>query len=132
MPKLDRRPHRLRDFSLYILIGVAVAGFAILLGVHSAKTAQRPELVFKWVGFVLNTLFVFGSSLRAVRPFLRRPKLWLIVAGLLILHGTIGALIISRVERIPLIWYVPLDAAEISVLIQVLSCALAEDRPQKA
>jgi|SRR5579862_7271850 len=76
MPALNRRSHRLRDFSLYILIAVAVAGFAILLGVHSAKTGQQPDVTFKWAGFALNTLFVFGSSLRAVRPFLKRPKLW--------------------------------------------------------
>ena len=132
MRTLNRHSHRLRDFSLYILIAVAVAGLAILLGVHSAKTGQRPDVAFKWVGFALNTLFVFGSSLRAVRPFLKRPKLWAMMGGFLLLHGTIGALVISRVERIPLIWYVPLDAAEISVLIHVLFWAFAEDKPQKA
>ena len=133
MPALNRRSHRLRDFSLYILIAVAVAGFAILLGVHSAKTGQQPDVAFKWPGFALNTLFVFGSSLRAVRPFLKRPKLWAMVGGFLLLHGTIGALVIYRVERIPLIWYVPVDAAEISVLIRVLSWAFAnEDKPQRA
>jgi hypothetical protein len=53
--------------------------------------------------------------------------------GFLLLHGTIGALVIYRVERIPLIWYVPVDAAEISVLIRVLSWAFAkEDKPQRA
>jgi len=133
MPALNRRSHRLRDFSLYILIAVAVAGFAILLGVHSAKTGQQPDVAFKWPGFALNTLFVFGSSLRAVRRFLKRPKLWAMVGGFLLLHGTIGALVIYRVERIPLIWYVPVDAAEISVLIRVLSWAFAnEDKPQRA
>ena len=69
----------------------------------------------------------------ALRPFLKRSKLWAMVGGFLLLHGTIGALVISRVERIPLIWYVPVDAAEISVLIRVLSWAFAkEDKPQSA
>jgi uncharacterized membrane protein len=132
MPTLNRRhSHRLRDFSLYILIAVAVAGSAILLGVHSARTGQRPEFAFKSVGFTFNTAFVFGWSLRAVRPFLKRRKLWAMAGGLLLLHGTIWSVVISQVEHIPLIWYVPLDAAEISVLIQLLSWALAENKPQR-
>lgn len=84
MPTLNRRSHRLRDFSLYVLIAVAVAGLAILIGVHSAKTGQQPDVVFKWVGLALNTVFVFGCSLRAVRPFLKRPKLWGVAGGLLL------------------------------------------------
>lgn len=132
MPSLNRHSHRLRDFSLYVLIAVGVAGLAILIGVHSAKTGQRPDIAFKWVGFALNTMFVFGWSLRALRLFLKRSKLWAMVGGLLVLHGTIGALVISRVERLPLIWYVPLDAAEISVLIQLLSWTLVDDKARKA
>ncbi len=132
MPTLKRRSHRLRDFSLYVVIAVAVAGLAILIGVNSAKAGQQPDVVFKWVGFALNTVFVFGCSLRAVRPFLKRPKLWGVAGGLLLLHGTIGALVISRVERIPLMLYVPLDASEVSVLIQLLSWALVDDKTQKA
>ncbi len=131
MPTLNRRSHRLRDFSLYVVIAVAVAGLAILIGVHSAKTGQRPDIAFKWPGFALNTVFVFGWSLIAVRRFLKRPKLWGMAGGLLLLHGTIGAAVISRVERIPLICYVPLDAGEVSVLIQLLSWALVDDRTQK-
>jgi heme A synthase len=132
MPKLNRRSHRLRDFSLYILIAVAFAGLSILLGMHAAKTGQRPDIAFKWVGFALNTAFVFGSTLRVMRPFLRRPKLWAMMVGLLLLHGSLGAVVILRVERIPLIWYVPIDAAEIAVLIRLLLWTFAEDKPQKA
>jgi|HubBroStandDraft_4_1064222.scaffolds.fasta_scaffold34875_1 hypothetical protein len=132
MRTLKNRSHRVRDFFLYIVIGVFVAALAILLGVHQAKTGQRPDLAFKWIAFALNTAFVFGSSLRATRPWLRQPKLWAVLAILFLLHGTIGALVISRFERIPLIWYVPVDAAEIAFFIQAIDWAFAKGEPHKA
>jgi hypothetical protein len=131
MPTLENRSHRVRDFFLYIVIGVAVAALAILLGAHQAKTGQRPDLTFKWIAFALNTAFVFGSSVRATRPWLKKPKLWVVLTILFLLHGTIGALVISRFERIPLIWYVPVDAAEIAFFIQAINWAFAKGEAHK-
>ena len=132
MPTLKNRSHRVRDFFLYIVIGVAVATLAALLGVHQAKTGQRPDLVFKWIAFAVNTAFVFGSALRATRSWWKKPKLWAVLAILFLLHGTLGALVISRFERIPLIWYVPVDAAEIAFFIQAIDWAFAKGEARKA
>jgi hypothetical protein len=131
MRRLKNRSHRVRDFFLYIVIGVAFAGLAIVLGVHQAKTGQRPDLAFKWIAFALNTAFVFGSSVRATRPWLKKSKLS-VLAILFLLHGTIGALVISRFERIPLIWYVPVDAAEIAFFTQAIIWVFARGKPHKA
>jgi hypothetical protein len=46
---------------------------------------------------------VFGSSARERRPWLKKPKLWTVLAILFLLHGTIGALMISHFECVPLI-----------------------------
>jgi len=48
----------------------------------------------------------------------------MVLSGLFLLHGIIGWLVISRFERIPLIWYAPVDMAEIwAVLIAAqMSC----------
>jgi hypothetical protein len=100
--------------------------------VHQAKTGQRPDLGLKWIAFALNTAFVFGSSLRATRPWLKKPKLRTVFAILFLLHGTVGALVISRFERIPLIWYVPVDAAEIAFFIQSIYWAFAKGEAHKA
>jgi|SRR6185312_13171853 cation transport ATPase len=131
MPKPKNRSHRVRDFFLYIAIGVAFAALAIVLGVRQAKTGQRADLAFKWIAFALNTACVFGTSIRATRPWLKKHKLWAVLAILLLLHGTIGALVISRLERIPLIWYVPVDAAEIAFLTQAIIRAFAKARRTK-
>jgi len=75
MSKLKRRPHHLRDFTLYILIAMAIAGFAILLGVLSGKTGQRPEIVAKWVG--LAGLLLCGAVFLVMRWRLRKMLLFL-------------------------------------------------------
>jgi hypothetical protein len=130
MPTQENRSHRVRDFFLYTVIGVAIAASAILLGVHQAKTGHHPSDA--WIAFTLNTAFVFGVSLRAMGSWLRKPKLWALAAAFLLIHGTIGGLVVSRFERIPLIWYVPVDAAEIAFFIQAMAWAFAEDEPRKA
>jgi len=62
MPKLNRRSRRLRNFFLYILIAVAVAGLATLLGMHAAKTGQQPNKAGAIVGFVLATVVSAWAS----------------------------------------------------------------------
>ena len=41
MPKLNHRSHRVRDFLLYIAIGLAIAGLAILAGIHRLKSRDN-------------------------------------------------------------------------------------------
>ena len=132
MTTLKNRPHRVRDFLLYVVIGVAFAALAIVLGVHQAKTGQPTDFAFKWIGFALNTAFVFGSSIKATRPWLKKSKLRIVLAILFLLHVTIGALVVSRFHRIPFIWYVPVDAAEIAFLTQAIIWAFARRKPHKA
>ena len=61
-----------------------------------------------------------------------QKKLWALAAAFLLIHGTIVGLVVSRFERIPLIWYVPVDAAEIAFFIVAMAWAFAEDEPRKA
>jgi hypothetical protein len=58
--------------------------------------------------------------------------LWAILAILLLLHGITGALVVSRFERIPLIWYLPADAAEIALFIKLIVWAFAKDEAHRA
>jgi len=110
----------LRDWLAYIAISVALVVVIVLAALYG------PEKSFdtNWILFAVNTVFVFGYTLKVVRPLWTRPKLWAVIAGLVLLHGIIGWAVISRVERIPWFWYVPADIAEIwAALIAIqLAC----------
>lgn len=62
MRKLKRHSRSLSDFSLYILIAVAVTGLAILLGIHAAKTGQQPYKATTVFGFVIATIVSAWAS----------------------------------------------------------------------
>ena len=100
----------LRDWLAYIAISVALV---IVIVIYAAYGPEKSPIGTKWIAFAINTVFVFGYTLKIVRPLWKKPKLWAALTGLVLLHGIIGWLVISRVERIPLIWYVPVDMAEI-------------------
>ena len=85
---------------------------------------EKSPIDAKWIAFAVNTVFVFGYTLKIVRPLWTKPRLWAVVSGLVLLHGIIGWAVISSVERIPLLWYVPVDMGEIwTALIAIqLAC----------
>jgi hypothetical protein len=58
MPTQVKRSHGVRDLFLYMLIGVAIAALAILLGVHQAKTGHSSKEMISIVG----VLFLGGCG----------------------------------------------------------------------
>ena len=58
MPKKVKRSPRLRDLFLYIVIGVAIAALAILLGVYQSKTG----LLYKEMISIVGVLFLAGCG----------------------------------------------------------------------
>jgi hypothetical protein len=114
----------LRDWLAYIAISVALVVAIVLFAAYGP---DKSPIDRKWIGFAFNALFVFGYTLKVVRPLWTKPTLWVVIGGLVLLHGIIGWVVISRVGRIPLVWYVPVDVAEIwavLVLIQMACRAL--------
>jgi len=111
----------LRDWLAYIAISVALVVVIVVAAVYGP---EKSSVDAKWISFVVNTVFVFGYTLKVVRPLWTKPKLWAVIAGFVLPHGIIGWAVISRVERIPLVWYVPVDIAEIwAALIAIqLAC----------
>ena len=111
----------LKDWLAYIAISVTAVVVIVVAAVYGPEKSPVDP---KWVAFAVNTAFVFGYALKIVRPLWTKPKFWAVISGLVLLHAIIGWAIISRIERIPLVWYVPVDLAEIwAALIAIqLAC----------
>lgn len=116
----------LRDWLAYIVISVALV---VAIVVFAAYGPKKSPIEAKWIAFAVNTVFVFGYTLKVLRPMWNKPKLWMVIGGLILLHGIIGWLAISRVERIPLIWYAPFDMAEIWAVLIAAQMACRELLP---
>lgn len=105
----------LKDWLAYVAISVALVVALVLIAAYGPR---KSPVDAKWIAFGINTGFVFGYTLKVLRPLWNKPKLWMVLSGLVLLHAIMGWLVISRVERIPLIWYAAFDMAEIwAVLI---------------
>lgn len=104
-----------RDWLAYIVISVALV---VAIVIYAAYGPRRSLVDAKWVAFAINTAFVFGYTLKVVRPLWKKRRLWLVLSGFILLHGIIGSLVVSRMKRVPITWYVPIDMGEIwAVLI---------------
>jgi hypothetical protein len=76
MTKKGERSHRVRDFVLYILIGVAVASSAILIGWSQAKTGHPSNSSLKWGAHAVTILLVLWWAVRTykIRGYKKRIR----------------------------------------------------------
>jgi hypothetical protein len=123
---LSSRIAVLRDWLAYISISIALVVAIVMFAAYGPK---KSPIDAKWVAFAVNTVFVFGYALKSVRPLWKKPKLWVLLSGLIVLHVIIGWRVISRVEQIPLIWYVPVDMGEIWAVLIAAQMACRELLP---
>ena len=127
-PQRTRVAQRLLELTIEIAIAVALV---IGIVAYAFYVPNESRIGAKWVAFALNTVFIFATALKQMRPLWTRPRLWGVSAVLVLLHVTIGAVMLSRVERIPLIWYAPFDLAEIQGVLLVFSWTFAENELQQ-
>jgi hypothetical protein len=101
---------RVGDFVVYIIIGVAFA-LAIAWGaIHSSESGA--EIFGKWGGLLVNTLIVFGYTIRYNRPALKRSSFWAIVLIFLALHLLVFIVIFERISEWRVLWWVIVTPAE--------------------
>jgi hypothetical protein len=116
----------LRDWLAYTAIGV---GLVVIIFVAAVYGPKKSPIDAKWIAFAANTVFVFGYALKIAWPLRTKPKFWLVVIGLVLMHGMIGWAAFSRVERVPLVWYIPADIAEIWVALIAIQWACRAPLP---
>ena len=74
MTKQKVRARRVRDFLLYIVIGVAIAGLALLIGWGQATTGHPSANSLKWGGRAVALILVVWSAVGAykIRQYKKR------------------------------------------------------------
>lgn len=112
------RLKRLRDVSLYVLVGLAVVAAALLYAPY-----HRPGndgIIDKWVGLTFNTLVLFGYTIRRSRSLWRIPSFWICLTALFAVHLLGFIWILLHVDTWRLIWFIgmyPLETPLINLAI---------------
>jgi len=116
----SKRPNKVRDFGLYLLIALGIAVFGVLYGVHAARTGGNGQLPLRWIGFAAQTALTFGYPVVGLRPLWRRRWLWVTTGLLLVLHTLIFVAVLQRVHDWPLIYFVPIGYVEYIGILTVI------------
>lgn len=112
--------HRMRDLLLYIVIGILVAFAAIAYGIYAAKAGKGVSFKNDWTVTVTSAAIGFGYGLRGFWRFRDKPSFWIVSLGLLAAHFAILIPLLSRMEKVPLIWgafIAPLDVLAIQFVM---------------
>jgi hypothetical protein len=100
---------RVRDFLLYVVVGLGMVAAVVLLAVF---TRIVPDSLFKWLGFAAMTALVFGDTIRTSRRWWGQPRFWLLLGAFLGAQCGLGTLILWTVTKVPTILWaflIPLD-----------------------
>ncbi len=94
--KLDMTTKRVRDFVLYICIGVAV-GF---LCIEFAES----NIDSKWMALLFETCLVFGFVIAEQRQFRNRTPFWIVLLVLFAIHLVIAVFIVQHISNLKAVW----------------------------
>lgn len=95
---------RVRDFALYILIGLAIAVGGVWYGY--ATVGSDRGWVSKWLGLTIITLILFGYTIKEHKRFISRLSFWLVFLALLVVHLSIFTTILLNVGEWKVVWFV--------------------------
>jgi len=110
--------HGARDLILYIGIGTALVAVALFLAVF------LPGISRAWVTFGGATVFLcwFVSSMYWQRR--RSPKLWTLLASLLLAHVAFHAVILERFPQFPAILFLLTVPVEVMLVAAIVKACL--------
>ncbi|MBZ5676748.1 MAG: hypothetical protein LAP61_21110 [Acidobacteriia bacterium] len=105
--------NRIRDFVLYIAIGLLVGLLAMWLAFHSDRSGSE---VFKWPGLAVNTAIVFGYAIKFNRILWKRRSFWMTLFLLLFVHLFAFVIVLRLVDDFRPVWWIVIVPME-SVVI---------------
>jgi hypothetical protein len=123
-----RRPNGcLIDLLLYTAIGLGVVAFAAIYALHAVRTGGNGQLPLKWIGLAGQTGVVFGYVGRAMRSYWKNRRFWAGYLGFFAAHLVAYVVVLLRVERFPLLWFVVIGYIEWVALAYLLELVLRDD-----
>jgi hypothetical protein len=116
----QKRHSRLRDLTLYVSIALAVVIAGFLYAVYSGSGSD--ERLFMWIAFSLNTLILFGYSVRRHDLLNRRILFpWGVITALSLIHLSIWISVLRHVQHVGLVWFLVMYPIEEPIIDKVLS-----------
>jgi hypothetical protein len=106
------------EILLVIAAGIAVAG-ALLFYAAVGPFSWMPSV--RWWSLAGTTALVFWAVVKQFRHHWHRLSFWLEIAGLLAAHLSAYTVVLLRVPRWRLVWFVPASVVEGGVLVLVLA-----------
>ena len=104
--------NRVRDFSVYIAIGLLVAATAWIV----ASTNLNLDVITRWGGLAANTALVYGYFIADSRSFFGQRAFWAVTSVALAVHLIIFAIVLTHVAQWKLLWFMVM-LLEIPVLV---------------
>jgi hypothetical protein len=111
---------KVRDYLIYVTVGLALVAFALLYAVHSVKTGSNGQLPLRWIGLGGATFLTFWAALKPYRHYWSWPHVRWVVAALFVIHLVVFCFVLTHVEQWPIVWFVPTSLFEGAVIIVVI------------
>jgi hypothetical protein len=110
----------------------SAVGLLVVGGVYYWATS-RPNEDFpaKWVAFGFVTAVLFGYPIYWRWHDLRDRRFWFRWTGLLFIHSLLLGRLLTSVNRLPLVFFIPIALAEFVVIAPLLDRTIVTHGPPK-
>ena len=99
-----------RDFTIYVSIAIAVVLLILWGSIHNVEPGVG--VIAKWGGLAVNTLIVFGYTIRNTRPSDRSGSFWVLMLLLLVLHLGVFTGVLLRLPEWRTTWWAVVISVE--------------------
>ena len=113
IPVNSRPPKRLRDFSIYILVGIICIGSLVTAAIEGVSEQK----FMSWFGFAFFTLLLFGQFILKSKRVWERRSFWLVTVFFLLVHVTTFTKLLHAGRQISGGEWLLLVVVEMAVLI---------------
>ena len=99
----QRRSHissRQRDFALYLVIALALALIAVIMGRSNLSLKEANQ----WLSLIFFTAILYGTFIALSRPLYRIRSFWIVTITSFLVHVSLFAAILTHVDQWRPMW----------------------------